>query len=293
MNIAYAYEDDLLFERKIENATAGLKPACKKILKRVSKTNAAIIADYIFSMQTEMNPSNDYKKAIIMLLCKYSQFHKDKTFKHMTRQDLISFLDRFRKPETVDPLHKWIGTYNLYGIYLLRFFKWLYHPDVEPNKRAKPPVVENIPQLKRKEQSIYKPSDLWSQEDDLLFLRYCPSKRMKCYHAMSRDTCCRPHELLRLRIKDVIFKNAGDKQYAEVLLTGKTGSRHIPLIDSLPYIKDYLDHEHPQPTNFDASLFAGKRKSLGRQISVISLYAIYDSYKKNLFTKLLKDSFLG
>ena len=158
-----------------------------------------------------------------------------------------------RKPETVDPLHKWIGTYNLYGIYLLRFFKWLYHPNVEPKKRAKPPVVENIPQLKRKEQSIYKPSDLWSQEDDLLFLRYCPSKRMKCYHAMSRDTGCRPHELLRLRIKDVIFKNAGDKQYAEVLLTGKTGSRHIPLIDSLPYIKDYLDHEHPQPANLDAS----------------------------------------
>lgn len=107
---------------------------------------------------------------------------------------------------------------------------------------------------------------------------------------MSRDTGCRPHELLRLRIKDIIFKNAGDKQYAEVLLIGKTGSRHIPLIDSLPYLKDYLDHEHPQPTNFDASLFAGKRKSLGRQISVITLYAIYDSCKKNLFPKLLKNS---
>jgi integrase len=142
---------------------------------------------------------------------------------------LTAFLDSFRKPETVDPLHKWIGTYNLYGICFLRFFKWLYYPDVEPNKRTKPPVVDNIPQLKRKEQSVYKPSDLWSQEDDLLFLRYCPSKRMKCYHAMSRDIGCRPHELLKLRIKDSVFKNAGDKQYAEVLLTGKTGSRHIPL----------------------------------------------------------------
>jgi integrase len=191
-----------------------------------------------------MNPSDAYKKDTIVLLCKFSQINKDKIFKQMTRQDVIAFLDRFRKSETADPLHKWIGTYNLYGIYLLRFFKWLYYSDVEPHKRAKPPVVENIPQLKRKEQSIYKPSDLWSQEDDLLFLKYCPSKRMKCYHAMSRDTGCRPHELLRLRIKDVIFKNARDKQYAEVLLTGKTGSRHIPLIDSLPYIKDYLDHEH-------------------------------------------------
>ena len=161
MNIAYVYENDSLFERKIENATVDLKPACKKALKRVSKINAVIIADYVTSMQAEMNPSDDYKKAIIILLCKFSQINKDKTFKQMTRQDIISFLDRLRKPESADPLHKWIGTYNLYGIYLLRFFKWLYYPDVELDKRPKPSMIENIAQLKRKEQSIYKPSDLW------------------------------------------------------------------------------------------------------------------------------------
>lgn len=37
----------------------------------------------------------------------------------------------------------------------------------------------------------------------------------------------RPHEILKLRIRDVVFKMAGDKQYAEVLVNGKTGSRHI------------------------------------------------------------------
>ena len=94
MNIVCIYEDDPIFERKIENATAGLKPACKKILKRVSKTNAVIIADYITSMQTEMNPSDNYKKDIIMLLCKFSQINQDKTFKQMIRQDvrIIEFL---------------------------------------------------------------------------------------------------------------------------------------------------------------------------------------------------------
>ncbi len=54
--------------------------------------------------------------------------------------------------------------------------------------------------------------------------------------------CCfkrhsRPHELLKLKIKDIVFKSAGNKQYAEVLVNGKTGSRHIPLIDSIPYLK--------------------------------------------------------
>ena len=92
-------------------------------------------------------------------------------------------------------------------------FKWLYNPHIEPDKRSKPTVIDNIPQLKRKETSIYKPSDLWISEDDLLFLKYCPSKRDKCYHAMSRDLSSRPHEILKLKIKDVAFKTIGTSQY--------------------------------------------------------------------------------
>ena len=80
--------------------------------------------------------------------------------------------------------------------------------------------MDNIPQLKRKETSIYKPSDLWTQDDDQLFLKYCPSKREKCYHMISRDTACRPHEILSLRIKDVVFKMANDRQIAEALVNG-------------------------------------------------------------------------
>ncbi len=91
---------------------------------------------------------------------------------------------------------------------------------------------------------------------------------------MSWDTGCRPHELLKLRIKDIVFKSAtGNRQYAEVLVNGKTGSRHIPLIDSIPYVKDYLDHEHPQPGNSNAILFSGKGKGFGRGFWCnISLY---------------------
>ena len=46
-------------------------------------------------------------------------------------------------------------------------------------------------------------------------------------------------------MKDIIFKAAEDGiQYAEVLITGgKTKPRTLPLIDSIPYLKDWtLDH---------------------------------------------------
>jgi integrase len=208
----------------------------------------------------------------------------------MTKDDIVSFLDGLRKPEAADPLHKWIGTYNIYRIHLLRFFKWLYFPDIESKKRPKPEVIENIPLLKRKEQSIYKPADLWTLEDDLLFLKYCPSKRIKCYHTISRDTSCRPHEVLKLRIKDISFKTVASHQYAEVLLNGKTGSRPIPLISSLPYLKDYLDHEHPMGSNPSAILVCSNGKSLGKSLREGSLYSIYYHYKQEYFPKLLEDS---
>jgi hypothetical protein len=47
---------------------------------------------------------------------------------------------------------------------------------------------------------------------------------------MARDLSARPHETLNLKINDIVFKSVGNKQYAEVLVNGKTGSRHIPLI---------------------------------------------------------------
>src|SRR5206468_11553366 len=160
---------------------------------------------------------------------------------------IVSFLNSRRKTEAQDPNHKWIGTYNTYVMIIATFFKWFYYPRMEPKERPKPDVIQNVKRLKRKEKSAYKPNDMWTQEDDLLFLKYCPSKRDRAYHMMARDTSCRPSEILNLRIKDVVFKMAPDsnRQYAEILVNGKTGNRSIPLINSVPFMKDMLD-SHPQ-----------------------------------------------
>ena len=239
-------------------------------------------------MKVETNFADHYRKDLIEVLCRFSKYNDNKPYRDLTRDNIITFLETFRKTETQDPLHKWIGTYNIFRIHLLRFFKWLYSPDIEPDKRSKPSVIENIPKLKRKEKSIYKPSDLWSQQDDLLFLKYCPSKREKCYHAMSRDLSCRPSEILKLKIKDIAFKTIGTSQYVDVVVNGKTGTRPIPLINSIPYLKDYLDHEHPQPTNPNCPLISGTGKGLGRHIGASRIAAVYIDYKKKIFPKLLE-----
>jgi integrase len=181
-----------------------------------------------------------------------------------------------------------VGTYNHYLTILVKFFKWLYNPGTTPASRPKPACVDNIPQLKRKEQSIYKPTDLWTPEEDLLFVKYCPSKRVRAFHMICRDTSCRPHEILNARISNVTFKNEGNYQYAEIFVNGKTGSRHIPLFNSLPYLKDYLSNEHPFPANPNMPLICGVNRSLGRSIKTRSMSKLYENYKQKLFPSLLK-----
>lgn len=294
-------------ERKITLATEGFSTTSKiseAILRdrsKLSKENALTICDYIIAMKREVNPRLSYIKYTVQFLYELSKtVGIDKKFNDMmvSNEDVLLYLDKCRKPENDDPLHKWIGTYNIKRIVLFRFFKWLHYPHVaNPDKRTelsaqerKPECIQDIPQIKRKEVSCYKPSDLWTQEDDLLFLKWVANKRDRCYHTMSRDLSARPHEILNLKIKDVIFKNTNGYQYAEVLVNGKTGSRHIPLIQSIPYIKDWLAN-HPSRNNSKSPLFVSLDfHSMGRrQLTRNGLYRIYRDYKQEFFPRLLED----
>jgi len=282
--------EGLVSDKKIALAMEGLPPFYERLLKeRTCKENALAIANYNIASIREFNISASSKRTNIETLADLSEFLSQKNFREMLREDILTYLDNLRKPDASDPLHRWVGTYTLRRAVIVKFFKWLCHPDMEPKRREKPRAVENIPIFKRKEPSIYKPSDLWTQEDDLLFLKYCPNKRDRCYHAISRDLSCRPHEILSLRIKDIVFKTTGDYQYAEVLVNGKTGSRPIPLISSIPYLKDWLD-SHPQRNNSRAFLIASlSDRNFGKKITVSALNMIYKRYNLNLFSKLLQD----
>jgi integrase/recombinase XerD len=124
---------------------------------------------------------------------------------------------------------------------------------------------------------------MWDAEDNLLFLKYCPNLRDRCYHGMVVDSSARPHELLNLRIKDVEFIEGDSGRYAKILVNGKTGQRSLPLIDSIPYVTQWLS-EHPQRDNGEALLLPNL--GTGEVIQVNSIHQAYIRYKR-YFTKLL------
>ncbi len=285
--------DNEIILRKTELAATGLPEYVSRQLTglfQLSPENALNIVDFVLTQKTEINISDTYRLNTISTLVLLSKFLSHKAFRDMKREDILVYLDSLRRQEASDPLHKWIGTYNEKRHRLVKFFRWLYNPNKIPSARQTPEFMKQIPSLKRKEQSIYRPTDLWTNEDDLLFLKYCPSKRDKCYHAVSRDASARPHEILGVKLRSVVFKvTADNKQYAEVLINGKTGSRSIPLFDSIPHIKDWIS-SHPQPGNSNALLFPSlSHRSFGRKLTSSAIGSTYRRYKMQFFPQLLED----
>ena len=94
---------DSLLERKVGLTTEGLTRQYAERLYKIRTDNGLAIVDFISSMKTEINPSLNHIKNNVMILTLLSQFHNnEKPFKQMTREDILSYLDKLRKPEVDD-----------------------------------------------------------------------------------------------------------------------------------------------------------------------------------------------
>ncbi|MGD1836408.1 MAG: tyrosine-type recombinase/integrase [Nitrososphaeraceae archaeon] len=292
-------------KKKIDVITKSCRPFFNKILKDLASKNtenANIICDYIIVEQTEFNIKDSTKIGKIKALVYLSRFFDDnKSFKEMTKKDILDHLNSFRKHNQNDAAgnnnndnnndnESWIGTYNFRQMIFNKFFCWLYNPDEpDPTKREKPDCMKGIKKLPRKQKTSYNSGHIWDQRENAIFLKYCPLTRDRCYHAMSMDTSARPHELLGLRIKDLEFKVSEDgKQFAMVRIkNGKTGPRTVPLIDSLPYVKEWIQHDHPYGSNPDSWLFVSTGNNYGSKLTYEGLVNRYEYYKNKYFPSLL------
>jgi integrase len=288
---------DILIQ-KVDSITRLQRPYIKRILTDLSLAkpgNANLICEYIIDEETQFNIKESTKEGKIKTLVWLSaSFSHRKSFIEMTKNDILSYLNGLRKPVSEDASQKWVGSYNGRQLVFSSFFRWLYdeRDEQDPKKRITPSCMIGIRRLPRKEKTPYKPADLFTARNNEIFLKYCPSKRDRCFHAMAIDTSCRPHELLNLKIKDIIFKVTEDgKQYAEITIKGgKTPrARTVPLINSIPYVKQWVS-DHPSGDNVDSWLFVTLSKNaFGSKLSYDSLYNHYvDYYKSKYFPRLLE-----
>src|SRR5437764_5875766 len=104
-----------------------------------------------------------------------------------------------------------------------------------------------------------------------------------------RDTSCRPSELLNVHISQFNFKTVGDgRQYASIVVNGKTGNREVVLTNSLPYLKGWLN-QRPLKENGEAYLFCSlSDRNKDEKLTAESLFHVYRHYKLVYFPHLLQ-----
>ncbi|MGB9659181.1 MAG: tyrosine-type recombinase/integrase [Nitrososphaerales archaeon] len=158
-------------------------------------------------------------------LLSIARWSAQKSFKDMIEDDIKELV---RKIESMD-YEEW--TKANYKVTIKKFFKWLDGSD----KR----VTWLKTKMKRCKKKL--PDELLDKDDIQKLLKACVNVRDKAIISVLWESGCRIGELLSLLIKNVSF----DKYGAIIIIReGKTGSRRIRLISSVPHLANWLEH-HP------------------------------------------------
>jgi len=124
-------------------------------------------------------------------------------------------------------------------VMLKKFYKWL-----EGEDETFPKKVSWL-KAKIKNNKLIEPHDLLTDEEVKKMLEACTKIRDKAFISVLYESGCRISELLNMKVKDAI-----EDDYGYVIhVSGKTGPRRIRLIDSTPYLSNWIAN-HPKDREF-------------------------------------------
>lgn len=263
-----------------------IKP--ETILKRVRslpECQSLLYLEFKDWLEEEQDNSERNWLNYFKVLVLFSDHIGPKRLEDVTKDDVLSFLDRRKKSIAADPDKKWVVTWNHYLNRLIGFYRWMHnHPkntDMEDWETPEP--VCSIKRKKNKRISSYSPNDVWSIDELLLAVKYCTSIRDKVILTLSWDMAARNHEITKLKLKDIKFK----EKYAEATTSWdtKTGMRTTPLIVSFPYLRE-LVNSHPFSSSPNAFVLLNLISN--KPLQPDSIWGITDSIKQRII-KMLQD----
>ncbi|MBI4116540.1 tyrosine-type recombinase/integrase [Candidatus Pacearchaeota archaeon] len=133
------------------------------------------------------------------------------------------------------------------------------------------------------------PEELLTEEEIKATIRNCGNVRDRALISTLAESGCRIGEIGNLQIKHVSFEQYG----ARITVSGKTGMRKILVINSAPYLKEWIN-QHPLNDNPDATLWHNNRKSgfltYARIKDILKRSAKKAGIKKRVYPHLLRHS---
>lgn len=203
----------------------------------------------------------EFKKYLIVQGC--SDAHMYKLLSHLKK--ILEFVDYDLRKATksqIEDIVAWVNqreisdeTKRQYKIILKVLFKWL-------NGGEYPEQVKWL-KTSSKSKNDKLPEDLLTEDDVKRMIDAADNPRDKALIALLWETGARIGEIYDLKVGDFQDHTYG----LQIVIRGKTGARRLPLIESVPYIRAWLN-AHPEKNNKDAPVWVnigtkGKGKKVG------------------------------
>ncbi len=146
------------------------------------------------------------------------------------------------------------NTKKTYKVMLKRFYKWLKGKDEEYPKEVR--WIKTT--IKRCEEKLPSEEELLTEEEIKKLISVAHHPRDKAFISILYECGCRVGELATLKIKNISFDEYG----VLISLSGKTGSRKVRVISSVPYLNAWLqNHKYKDDSNAPLWLGIGAKNS--------------------------------
>ncbi len=132
------------------------------------------------------------------------------------------------------------------------------------------------------------PEELITEDEAKAIVQACTNIRDKALIASLAESGCRISEIGTMKVKHVSFEEYG----ARLSVTGKTGARKILIINSAPYLQEWIN-SHPNNFNPDSYLWVNSNNELlcyNRITAILKKAARKAGIKKRIHPHLLRHS---
>lgn len=150
-----------------------------------------------------------------------------KNFEDAQRSDIESIIAEV-EGSTLAP-----ATKLSYGVSLKKFYKWINGGEEYPSCVKWVRTTGKINKEKL-------PEELLTEGEIKKLIEASTNPRDRALISIQWEAGCRVEEILSMQIKHVSF----EKELTRIIINGKTGPRRIPLIDSTPYLTEWIVN-HP------------------------------------------------
>ncbi len=256
----------------IYQITKTIKRIENTIKNELSPDNAKLILEYDKEM-TRQSISIAARRIHLRALLNLTRMLK-KDWKDVTKKDVEDLVFQIMETYSDERGQETWSTFDLKKV-LKIFFRWYKLGSRSFKDVGDPPETKQV-KLKHVRDSLSR-EDLITDDDLKNILKACgENQRDRAFIDCHSEAGTRPTEILSLQIKHVKF----DKYGALLHVDGKTGSRPIRIIRSVPNLSRWLD-VHPFKDNSNAPLWiALKKEKFGKPLSYRSATKMVQSRSK-------------